>query len=110
LITTAGLKRFRVDPVLFDEQVSAIHLAGFQTIELEDWVGALSRSETLPGKPVIFTFDDGCRDFLSNALSALQKYSLTAAVYLVAGRIGSVADWDLRYGEAAPPMSWGRVR
>jgi peptidoglycan/xylan/chitin deacetylase (PgdA/CDA1 family) len=89
-----GLDRFRVDPTLFDEQLSALKQAGFRTIDLGDWVGALSRSKALLGKPIILTFDDGYRDFLTAALPALRRYSLAATVFLVAHRIGGRADWD----------------
>jgi hypothetical protein len=60
-----GLDRFRVDPTLFDEQLSALKQAGFRTIDLGDWVGVLSRSKALLGKPIILTFDDSYRDFLT---------------------------------------------
>jgi peptidoglycan/xylan/chitin deacetylase (PgdA/CDA1 family) len=105
-----GLERFRVDPTLFGEQLSALKQAGFRTVGLDDWVGALSRSEALCGKPIILTFDDGYRDFLTAALPALRRYSLAATVFLVANRIGGLADWDLSYGEAAPLMSWHELR
>jgi peptidoglycan/xylan/chitin deacetylase (PgdA/CDA1 family) len=53
-----GLDRFRVDPTLFEEQLSALKQVGFQTIDLSDWIGALSRSEAFPEKPIILTFDE----------------------------------------------------
>jgi peptidoglycan/xylan/chitin deacetylase (PgdA/CDA1 family) len=105
-----GLGRFRVDPTLFDEQLSALKQAGFRSIDLNHWVEALSSSEALPGKPLVLTFDDGYRDFLTAALPALRRYSFAATAFLVADRIGGVADWDLHYGEAAPLMSWEELR
>ena len=100
------LDQFRVDPILFDEQLSALRQAGFQSISLRTWVEALAKAETPAGKPIILTFDDGYRDFLTAALPVLQKHSFAAIVFLVAGRIGGVADWDANYGEAAPLMTW----
>jgi peptidoglycan/xylan/chitin deacetylase (PgdA/CDA1 family) len=100
------LDQFRVDPILFDEQLSALRQVGFQPTSLRDWVGALAKAETPAGKPIILTFDDGYRDFLTAALPALRKHSFAAIVFLVAGRIGGVADWDANYGEAAPLMTW----
>jgi peptidoglycan/xylan/chitin deacetylase (PgdA/CDA1 family) len=100
------LTRFRVDPTLFDEQINALKQAGFRPIVLNDYVEAVSRSQALPGKPIVVTFDDGYRDFLTGALPALRKYSFAATVFVVAGRIGGVAEWDLRYGKAAALMSW----
>jgi peptidoglycan/xylan/chitin deacetylase (PgdA/CDA1 family) len=104
-----GLERFRVDPILFEEQLSALAHHGYSTIGLSDWV-ELSRSEGAMGKPIILTFDDGYRDFLTAALSPLQKYLFSATVFLVADRIGGFADWDASYGKAAPLMSWQEIR
>ena len=105
-----GLDKFSVDPILFDEHLSALKQAGFRTVDLNNWVEALSHGQTLSRKSIVLTFDDGYRDFLTAALHTLRKYSFTATVFLVADRIGGVADWDLRYGEAAPLMSWEELR
>lgn len=104
----AGLERFRIDPALFDEQLSALRQCGFSTIGLTEGVKALSQGKLAMKKPVIITFDDGYRDFLT-ALPSLQKYLLTSTVFLVAARIGGFADWDACYGETAPLMSWPEI-
>jgi peptidoglycan/xylan/chitin deacetylase (PgdA/CDA1 family) len=93
---------------LFDEHLSALRHYGYSTIGLTDGVEVLSGGESPTGKPVIITFDDGYRDFLT-ALPSLQKQLFTATVFLVAGRIGSFADWDACYGETAPLMSWPEI-
>jgi peptidoglycan/xylan/chitin deacetylase (PgdA/CDA1 family) len=103
-----GLKRFRLDPTLFDEQLSALSHYGYSTIELTDGVEILCGAKQPTGKPIIITFDDGYRDF-SIALPSLQKYLFTATVFLVAARIGGFADWDACYGEPAPLMSWPEI-
>lgn len=103
-----GLERFRVDPTLFDEQLSALGHYGYSTIGLTDGVEVLSERKSPAGKPIIITFDDGYRDFLS-ALPSLQKYFFSATVFLVAARIGGFADWDRCYGEAAPLLSWPEI-
>jgi peptidoglycan/xylan/chitin deacetylase (PgdA/CDA1 family) len=106
----AGLGRFRVDPILFDEQLAALKQTGFRAIDLNGWMAALSRAEALTGRPIILTFDDGYRDFVTAALPALRRYSFAATVFLVADRIGGVADWDSSYGEPAALMSWQELR
>jgi peptidoglycan/xylan/chitin deacetylase (PgdA/CDA1 family) len=103
-----GLERFRVDPTLFDEQLSALRHYGYSTIGLTEGVEVLSEREAPTGKPIIITFDDGYRDFLS-ALPSLQKYRFAATVFLVAARIGGFAEWDTSYGETAPLMSWPEI-
>jgi peptidoglycan/xylan/chitin deacetylase (PgdA/CDA1 family) len=102
------LRRFRVDPTLFDEQLSALCHYGYSTIGLSDGLEVLSEREDPTGKPIILTFDDGYRDFLT-ALPTLKKYLFAATVFLVAARIGGFADWDTGYGETAPLMSWPEI-
>jgi peptidoglycan/xylan/chitin deacetylase (PgdA/CDA1 family)/SAM-dependent methyltransferase len=106
----AALAPYRVAPELFAAQMDALYRAGYHTIRLEEWINALTRNEQLPGKPIILTFDDGYRDFLTAAMPVLRYYGFSATVFLVAERIGRVANWDSAYGEAAPLLSWQEVQ
>jgi peptidoglycan/xylan/chitin deacetylase (PgdA/CDA1 family) len=103
-------ERFRVTPSIFESQISALYRAGYRTIGLGEWVSAMARHESLRGKPVILTFDDGYRDFLTAAVPVLQAHGFSATVFLVGERIGGTADWDTEYGEPAPLLSWEEVR
>jgi peptidoglycan/xylan/chitin deacetylase (PgdA/CDA1 family)/SAM-dependent methyltransferase len=103
------LARYRMAPDLFAAQMDALYRAGYHTVHLEEWINALTRNEQLQGKPIILTFDDGYRDFLTAAMPVLRYYGFSATVFLVAERIGGVADWDSVYGEAAPLLSWQEV-
>jgi peptidoglycan/xylan/chitin deacetylase (PgdA/CDA1 family) len=104
-----ALAPYRVAPDLFAAQMDALYRAGYHTIHLQQWFNALMRNEQLPGKPIILTFDDGYRDFLTAAMPVLRYYGFSATVFLVAERIGGVANWDSAYGEAAPLLSWQEV-
>jgi peptidoglycan/xylan/chitin deacetylase (PgdA/CDA1 family) len=104
-----ALAPYRVAPDLFAAQMDALYRAGYHTIHLQEWFNALMRNEPLPGKPIILTFDDGYRDFLTAAMPVLRYYGFSATVFLVAERIGGVADWDSAYGEATPLLSWQEV-
>jgi peptidoglycan/xylan/chitin deacetylase (PgdA/CDA1 family) len=105
-----AMERFRVAPDLFAPQMATLHRAGYRTIGLGDWVSAMARHEPLPGKPVILTFDDGYRDFLTAAMPVLRTHGFSATLFLVAERIGGTADWDARYGEPASLLLWEEVR
>ncbi len=105
-----ALERYRVAPDLFAAQMAGLHRAGYRTIGLGDWITAKARRESLPGKPVILTFDDGYRDFLTAAMPVLRTHGFFASVFLVADCIGGTADWDAGYGETAPLLSWEEVR
>jgi peptidoglycan/xylan/chitin deacetylase (PgdA/CDA1 family) len=80
--------------------------AGYRTVDLGTWISAMARHRTLPGKPIILTFDDGYRDFLTAAMPVLRVHDFLATVFLVAERMGGTADWDAGYGEPAPLLSW----
>ena len=104
------LERYRVTPELFFDQLAAIYRAGYRTIGIHDWIRAVERDEPLSGKPIILTFDDGYRDFLTAAMPVLRAHGFSATVFLVAERIGGISDWDADYGEGAPLLSWDEVR
>src|SRR4029077_9847090 len=95
---------------LFAAQMDALYRAGYHTVHLQEWINALTLNEQLGGKPIVLTFDDGYRDFLTAAMPVLRYYGFSATVFLVAERIGGVADWDSVYGEAAPLLSWHEGR
>jgi Predicted xylanase/chitin deacetylase len=105
-----ALERFRVAPELFALQMATLHRAGYRTIGLGDWIRAMARHKPLLGKPVILTFDDGYRDFLTAAMPTLRVHGFSATVFLVADRIGGTAHWDSGYGEPARLLSWEEVR
>jgi peptidoglycan/xylan/chitin deacetylase (PgdA/CDA1 family) len=97
-------------PDLFARQMTALRRAGYRTIHLSEWAGAMTRQEPLLGKPIILTFDDGYRDFLTEAMPVLHSHGFSATLFLVAERIGGTADWDAVYGEAARLLSWQQAR
>ena len=105
-----GLKQWRVSPEIFDDQMSALHRAGYQTITLVEWADALIDQRPVQGKRVLLTFDDGYSDFLSAAIPALQRYEFSATMFLVAERIGQTALWDASYGDCAPLLSWEEIK
>ena len=106
----AAIERFRVSPDLFASQMATLHRVGYRTIHLREWISALAQYKPLPGKPVILTFDDGYRDFLTAATPILRTHGFSATVFLVAERIGGIADWDAKYGEPASLLSWQELR
>ena len=64
----------------------------------------------VPGRPILFTFDDGYRDFADIAWPILDRHGFSALVFLVAGKVGGFADWDVSYGEPAPLMDWDDIQ
>lgn len=71
-----------VSPYWFEEQAKFLVQNGYTTITLEELTDALMGKKDLPPKPVILTFDDGYRDFYTDAFPILKKYNLKATNFV----------------------------
>src|SRR5690349_149663 len=104
------LRRYRLDPAEFEEQLDHLRGAGYRGVTLEEWRVACERRKPLPGRAVLLTFDDGYGDFVSAAWPLLRRYGFTATVFIVAGEMGGSSSWDRELGGEAPLMSWREAR
>lgn len=84
--------RLRVHPTAFNKHLQFIRRLGLRGVPLGRLLDAHRRGEArgLIG----LTFDDGYADFFEHALPVLQSHDMVATVYVVAGRLGGVNDWD----------------
>jgi peptidoglycan/xylan/chitin deacetylase (PgdA/CDA1 family) len=105
-----GLAQWRLAPELFAAHMEALHRSGYQTIKLEEWADAIDRRRPVEGKRVVLTFDDGYRDFRTDAVPILSRYDFSVTMFLVAERIGQTALWDEKFGDCAPLMSWEEIK
>jgi peptidoglycan/xylan/chitin deacetylase (PgdA/CDA1 family) len=105
-----ALARWRVPVARFAEQMAFLRREGFHTVTPDDWAHALRRNRPLPGRPVMITSDDAYRDFADNAWPILQAQSLSATLFVIAGKVGGVADWDADAGPPAPLLDWAGLR
>jgi peptidoglycan/xylan/chitin deacetylase (PgdA/CDA1 family) len=88
---TAGIHPYFevcTSPMIFDRQMRFLYESGYSTITLKEAACAVPREKALPPKPVCITFDDGFRDFLTEAFPTLTKYGFSATVFLPTGFIG----------------------
>lgn len=88
-----------VHPGLFHRHLSLLKAFGFETVSL-----ATLFREPLPKRPVVITFDDGYRNYLTHALPALKAKEFTATVFLVANQIGGTNAWDVALGDVEEPL------
>ena len=89
----------------FRQQVSWLSGNGFEVVSL----AFLYRSIQLKNygvlrKKVVITFDDGYKDFITNALPILCDHGATATVFLVTDMLGGRAAWN-QSGPHVPLMS-----
>lgn len=73
----------------FEEQMAYLTRNGFHTISLEELFNFYDGKGKLPDKPVIITFDDGYEDNYLTALPILEKYNMSATVFIVPNLIGT---------------------
>lgn len=73
---------------------------GYTAITAEELYNCVTEGTSLPDKPIIITFDDGCESFYNYAVPLLEKYNLKAVMSVVgifADRFTTVEDHNLRY-------------
>lgn len=104
-----SLAQYCVSPQAFEQQLRWLRRSGYHGITPDEWLDAIQNQRTIPGRPVMLTFDDGYRDFATTAWPILGNFGIPATVAIVTDHIGGGADWDTRYGKPAPLMSWEEV-
>lgn len=88
----------------FEAQMKYLKDNGYRAITMDQLYDYLQNGTPLPDKPVLITFDDGYEDNYKNALPILQKYGMTATVFMIADSIGQprfMTEEQLRAMEAA---------
>lgn len=95
-----------VSPEIFARQMRWIKEHGWTIVPLEECVRRALAGEK--GKFCALTFDDGYKDFLTEAVPVLKVHGFPATVFLIAGMMGK----DLRSsdGDVAPLMTWEDAR
>jgi peptidoglycan/xylan/chitin deacetylase (PgdA/CDA1 family) len=97
-----------VDPANFADQLAVIRDA-YRPLHLRELVTAL-RSDSIPERAVVVTFDDGYRDNLENAKPLLERYGVPATLFTVSAYLDSNRSfwWDelaqLCLAGTLPPM------
>ena len=93
-----------IDPGRFERQIAWLKRHGYSTICPAQWRAWLIEGKPLPEKPILIAFDDGHADLAHYALPILQRYGLSAVIYVVTRMIGAVSEWDSGKGLTARPL------
>lgn len=104
-------RRFTVTPERFEEQLGYLSTHGYTPLTVSDYAQRVAGEGQLSPRPVVLTFDDGYADFYTAALPLLQKYRVTATLYIVTGYVGKTSRWLQREGEADRALlNWSQIR
>lgn len=97
-----------VPPERLAEQLTALTSAGYRLVGLTEALDLLAGGST--DRLIAVTFDDGYRNFLTEAVPALAAAGARATLYASVGHLGQYADW---LGSAAtefgPMLSWAEL-
>ncbi|HUO50622.1 MAG TPA: polysaccharide deacetylase family protein [Candidatus Paceibacterota bacterium] len=90
-----------VAPTVFEEHMRILK-EEFHPVSLDE-LARYRAAGSIPAKTVCVTFDDALTDVYANALPALKKYRIPAAIFVPTGHIGS-EEW-LNKGERVSVMT-----
>jgi peptidoglycan/xylan/chitin deacetylase (PgdA/CDA1 family) len=90
---------------VFAKQLKWLRNEGYRTIGLPDLLGGFDTAHGL-SKRIVLTFDDGYRDFYTDAFPLLKQCGFSATVFLATDRI---QDTSVRL-EGADYLTWSEVR
>jgi peptidoglycan/xylan/chitin deacetylase (PgdA/CDA1 family) len=93
-------------PDVFAEHMKFLQENGFSSINLNEAVAHLKSPRSELARPVVVTFDDGYRDFLTSAFPVLEKHGFTATVFLPTGLVGDSS----RSFKGIDCLTWSEVR
>jgi peptidoglycan/xylan/chitin deacetylase (PgdA/CDA1 family) len=91
-VSAATQDRLTIAPDVFAAQMRYLSEQKFEVISLEA-ANRLLRDRGDLSRKIVLTFDDGYRDFLSEAAPVLLHYSFPATLFVVAGRCGETSTW-----------------
>jgi len=72
-------------PDVLDAEIKTLRDARYTFMTTAELADVLDGKSKLPPKPVVLTFDDGYRDFYTDAYPILKKYHAKATQYVIAG-------------------------
>lgn len=85
-----------VTPDNFEKQVKWLYDNGYKTLTMSQYFSLVSGNKEMPKKSVIITVDDGYIDFFENAAPILNRYNMTATIFIITNSVGYPAymNWD----------------
>jgi peptidoglycan/xylan/chitin deacetylase (PgdA/CDA1 family) len=106
-----SFRRYTVTVREFTRQMRWLAAFGYEAIDMDALVRARMGRGSLPKRPVLITFDDGCQGSVDHAVPVLRTHKFTAVFYVVTGLMGETSRWMLpELGLELPLMSWESAR
>lgn len=98
-------------PEAFRRNLGKLHENGYRTLSLLEAADRVRQGQAFPPRSFVLTFDDGYRTTYDEALPVLQRYDMTASVFLTTGETRPTAPSDrLPPSEGQPMLNWHEIR
>lgn len=97
-------------PQVFQQGMAMLHAHGYRTMRLEEAVGALRGRKPFPKRAFVLTFDDGFESVFREAFPVLQRYGMSATVFLTVGAAPGGSPARLPEFEGRAMLSWAEIR
>jgi len=78
-----------IQPEVFRRGMARLYEHGYRTLGLLEAVDCLRRGAPFPDRSVVITFDDGYQSVYDMAFPVLQRYGMSATVFLAVGEKGT---------------------
>ena len=78
-----SVRELVIPPDRFRSHMKALADSGYRTILPDQLLGYLTRGDSLPGKPVMVTFDDGSAGQYHFAMKELERYGFRGVFYIM---------------------------
>ena len=98
-----------VSPQRFEEQLTELQEAGYETVTFEDLIAFVEKGTPLPEKPIVIVFDDGYRNNYTSAYPILAKHGMKATIAVIGNSVGkdTYGDTDI---EIFPHFSYEEAK
>ena len=98
-------------PRLFERGMALLYDCGFHTLSLLEIVARLQQGLPFPERSFAITFDDGYQSVYQHAFPTLQRYGMSATVFLSVGKNGRRTDSDRLPSMCERSMlSWSQIK
>lgn len=102
-------RRYQMGSKVFAGQVEWLAENGFRSVSLDEWRRARALQIPLVGKCVMFTFDDGFRNFRKMAWPVLRDHGFGALMFVPSGFVGGHSRWDDVLWQSVPLLDWDEI-
>jgi len=107
----AGPSVIAFPPEVFARGMRRLHESGYRTLSLLDAADCVRRHAPFPARSFVMTFDDGYQTVYEEAFPILQRYGMSATVFLTVGNKGrGSATGRLPSLESRSMLSWEEIR